>query len=256
MYTESKCIGAQECVLVCDVGALTLTRNGIVTNVDKCTLCGDCAEVCPTKAIEMSGEERTVEELMDIIRKEIPFMDQSGGGVTFSGGEPLHHHLFLKEMLDACGKEGIHRCVDTTGFTNKKVLLEIAQRTDLFLYDLKMMDRNKHKEYTGVSNEKILDNLITLASLDVDVIIRIPLIKGVNDDLENMQQSARFIAGLPGKKRKVNILPYHNIASTKYEKLGLEGLHTNSNFEAPDEQTLERCLNIFKSHGVDAMVGG
>jgi len=254
MYTESKCIGSLECIKICEQEALSLGSNGIVTDVDACNLCGKCAEVCPTKAIEMSGEEMSVEKVMKIIKRETLFMDQSKGGVTFSGGEPLMHHEFLIELLDACGEEGIHRCVDTSGFTNTKIFKEVAQRTDHFLYDLKMMDSDKHKELTGVPNEKILENLKILAETGAAMNIRIPLIKGVNDDKENILRSAEFIAALSGGKKKVNILPYHNIASKKYEKLGVE--YAQGTMDEPDQDHQKRILEIFQSFGIKAILGG
>ena len=254
MYTESKCIGSLECIKICEQEALSLGPNGIVTDVDACNLCGKCAEVCPTKAIEMSGEEMSVEKVMKIIKRETLFMDQSKGGVTFSGGEPLMHHEFLIKLLDACGEEGIHRCVDTSGFTNTKIFKEVAQRTDHFLYDLKMMDSDKHKELTGVPNEKILENLKILAETGAAMNIRIPLIKGVNDDKENILRSAEFIAALSGGKKKVNILPYHNIASKKYEKLGVE--YAQGTMDEPDQDHQKRILEIFQSFGIKAILGG
>jgi len=253
MYTESKCIGAKECIVICPEDALMLTPNGIVTDIDKCTLCGDCADACPTKAIEMSGEEMSVEAVMKMIRKETVFMDQSNGGVTFSGGEPLHHHRFLLELLEACGQEGIHRCVDTTGFANENVLMEVARKTDLFLYDLKMMDSEKHKQYTGVPNEKILNNLVALSESGADIIVRIPLIAGINDDLENLKETATFISALPNKVQRADILPYHNIASKKYEKLGQEA--SDITLKEPSEEVQEHAVDLFKSYGIEAQVG-
>jgi len=254
MYTKSKCIGSIACVEVCTKNALTLTPEGIVTNVDACNLCGDCAKVCPTKAIEMSGEEMSIPALMEIIKKETVLMDQSEGGVTFSGGEPLSHPKFLIEMLDKCGKEGIHRVVDTTGYANTNVLLDVAKRTEHFLYDLKMMDSDKHKKYTGVANEKIIENLRILAATKAKINIRIPLIKGVNDDDENIIQSAELIASLEGEKKTVNILPYHNIAVKKYEKLNVS--YDKGDMEEPDIKKQEEILEIFNNYGINAVIGG
>ncbi len=254
MYTESKCIGSQECVKSCTQSALTLTPDGIVTDIDKCNLCGDCAEVCPTKAMEMSGELMSVEQIMKFIIRETLLMDQSGGGVTFSGGEPLMHHKFLIQLLDACGEEGIHRCVDTSGFASTKVMLDVAKRTEHFLYDLKMMDSARHKSYTGVPNERILENLTLLAEIGKDLNIRIPLIHGVNDDDDNIQESAAFIAALPGGKKLVNILPYHNVAAKKYEKLGR--MYDEGTMAEPDTDRQEQILSTFKAHGIMAIIGG
>ena len=139
MYSSDKCIGSAECIKHCPNDALTLTPQGIVTDPDACEMCGKCAQVCPTKAIEMTGELMTVEQIMKEIKREVLLMDNSEGGVTFSGGEPLLHHKFLIQLLDECGKEGIHRCIDTSGYADKKVLLEVASKSEHFLYDLKIL---------------------------------------------------------------------------------------------------------------------
>jgi pyruvate formate lyase activating enzyme len=181
-------------------------------------------------------------------------MDKSEGGVTFSGGEPLMHHKFLIELLDACGKEDIHRCIDTTGLAHTKILLEVAEKSEHFLYDLKLMDSAKHKEWTGVPNEKILENLKILAATGVSMNIRIPLIKGVNDDDKNIHESAKFIAALEGKSPMVNILPFHNIAEKKYEKLGQH--YDRGTMDEPDIERQNEILEIFKSYSIKAMIGG
>lgn len=217
-------------------------------------MCGKCAEVCPTKATEMSGEEMTVSHIMKLIKKETLLMDQSDGGVTFSGGEPLLHHEFLNEILDECIKEEIHTCIDTSGFAKKEVLLKVASKANYFLYDLKHMDSEIHRKYTGVPNEKILDNLKALAETGIKMNIRIPLIKGVNDDETNIRNSARFISELEGELKLVNILPYHSIAVKKYEKLGQE--YDPGTMDVPDEVRQESVLNIFKEYGINAIIGG
>jgi pyruvate formate lyase activating enzyme len=254
MYSSDKCIGSLECIEHCPNDALTLTPNGIVTNADLCEMCGKCAEVCPTKAMEMTGELMSVEQIMQQIKRETLLMDTSNGGVTFSGGEPLLHHQFLVELLEACGKENIHRCIDTTGYASKEVLLDVADRSEHFLYDLKMMDSAKHKKWTGVPNEKILENLQLLASIGMCLNIRIPLIKGVNDDDENIYESAKFIDALEGEKPIVNILPYHNIAEKKYTKLGKH--YDEGIMGVPDIERQNKILEIFKSYGVNAIIGG
>lgn len=254
MYSSDKCIGSLECIKHCPNNALTLTPNGIVSNVDLCELCGKCAEVCPTKAIEMTGKLMSVEQIMSQIKRETLLMDTSNGGVTFSGGEPLLYHQFLIELLEACGKENIHRCIDTSGFTSKEVLLDVANKSEHFLYDLKMMDSDKHKKWTGVPNEKILENLQLLASIGMRLNIRIPLIKGVNDDDENIYESAKFIDALEGDKPTVNILPYHNIAENKYTKLGKQ--YDEGIMAEPDIERQNKILEIFKSYGINAVIGG
>ncbi len=254
MYAPAKCIHCGTCVSACPEQAISLCPEGIVTDPERCKLCGQCAEVCPTKAIELSGKSHTVAELMEEIEKERILFDQSGGSVTFSGGEPLQHPEFLIELLDECGRRGFHRAVDTAGLANTKTVLEVARRTDLFLFDLKMMDSKKHRKWTGVPNEKILENLTVLAGTGAKIIIRIPLIGGLNDDVENITGTARFVSQLPGEKKEINLLPYHKIAQTKYQKLGRP-----DEFQLMEEPTREvqiRAQTIFQEYGLRAGIGG
>ena len=254
MYTQEKCIGCEACVEACEQNACVLTPEGIVTSTDLCILCGKCAEACPTKATEMSGQKLAVQDIMEIISREKPLLDDSGGGVTFSGGEPLMHPELLIPLLDGCGQMGLHRCVDTSGLASAKRLLEVAEKTDLFLYDLKMMDPDRHLEYTGVSNKSILSNLRLLAKSDVDIIIRIPLIKNINDDNQNIQATAEFIAALPGKALGVNLLPFHNLAAKKHQKMGSH--YDSKRFGEPGQKRLDQIIETFAGFGVVASVGG
>jgi pyruvate formate lyase activating enzyme len=254
MYSPAKCIKCGSCVDACPENAITLTPEGIITDPDLCKICGKCAEVCPTKAIEMSGKVMSVSEIMDSIEKERVFFDQSGGGVTFSGGEPLVHTKMLLELLEECGKRGIHRAVDTAGNVSTDTILNVARQTDLFLYDMKMMDPDLHRKWIKSGNEKILHNLKVIASAGARIIIRIPVIGGVNDNDENITNTAKFISELAGEKKLVHLLPYHNIAQNKYMKLGkaddFEILHE------PDKKTLARALAIFGEYGITSSVGG
>jgi pyruvate formate lyase activating enzyme len=254
MYSSSRCIRCGTCVAACPEKAITLTPEGIITDMALCKMHGKCAGVCPTKAIEISGREISVAEIMQEIEKERPFFDQSGGGVTFSGGEPLLHHKFLIRLLEECGKRRIHRAVDTAGFIGTDIILNVAEHTDLFLYDLKFMDPEKHRKWTGVTNEKILENLKALSATRAKIIIRIPLIGGVNDDAENIETTARFVAGLSGVKKEVNLLPYHKIAQTKYQKLGRQ--EDFLLLEEPSKEVQLQAISIFQKYGLMATIGG
>lgn len=254
MYSVSKCIGCGECVRICPLEACELTPDGIVTETEICTGCGMCADVCPAQATEMSGRYESVSDLMSVIENERPFFDQSGGGVTFSGGEPLLYPGFLKEILDACGELRIHRTVDTSGLVSTRTLLEVAEKTDLFLYDLKLMDSGKHKEWTGVGNRRILQNLIVLAETGADIQIRIPLISGVNTHEENIDATAEFVAALPGPLKRINLLPYHDVAEGKSAKLGTT--RDTQSMQTPEKPELERIIEQFAAHGLTASVGG
>ena len=182
------------------------------------------------------------------------FFDQSGGGVTVSGGEPLMHSKFLLELLEACRERGIHTTVDTTGNAPKETLLQVAKKTDLFLYDLKMMNSEKHKKWTGVGNHRILENLKMLAENGSEINIRIPLIKGVNDDAENIEKSAEFISSLNGDKKKVNILPFNNIAKKKYDKLGQD--FDIGEMAEPSKEEQQNIISKFEEYGLTAVIGG
>jgi pyruvate formate lyase activating enzyme len=272
LYTASKCIGAQDCIEVCPNNALTLTSEGIVTDTVFCNLCGKCAEACPSKAIEMSGKLYGVEDLIQIIERERVHIEHSGGGVTFSGGEPLMHSEFLIEMLKACGEKGLHRAVDTCGFASTEILLEVAKYTDLFLFDLKLLDPVQHKKWTGVDNRLILKNLKVLAESGANINIRIPLIKNVNTGIEEVTKMAEFVSELPSincgletlsadkagatpkQKMLVNLLPYHNIASGKYKKL--EMFYDSSEMDEPTAEDLKTATEIFGKYGIEVEIGG
>ena len=247
-------MGCESCVEICEQNACVLTADGIITNQDLCILCGKCAEVCPTKATEMSGEALKIKDIMAIISREKSLMDDSGGGVTFSGGEPLMHPNLLIPLLDECGSQGIHRCIDTAGLASAEVMMQAAGKSELFLFDLKLMDAERHLRYTGVNNQNILNNLQLLAKTKVDIIIRIPLMKDVNDDDENILATAEFIASLAGKMREVNLLPFHNAAAKKHQKLGQT--YGDGLLGAPGPNRQAEIVNIFKRFGISASIGG
>ena len=254
MYAVAKCIRCGICVAACSEEAISLSPDGIETDASLCKKCGRCADVCPTKALELSGKLLSVDEIMKEIEKEQVFFEQSGGGITISGGEPLLHPEFLIELLDECGRQGVHRAVDTAGLVNSKILLEVAKRTDLFLFDLKLMNPEKHRKWVGVPNEEILKNLTLLAKSGANINIRIPLIGGVNDDAENIEATAHFVAALSGERKSVNLLPYHKIAQSKYQKLGRTDEFQL--LEEPTKESQQRALEIFAKYGIEASIGG
>lgn len=255
LYTRNKCIGCLSCVNACTQNALTMTASrGIVTNFDACILCGKCAEVCPANAMQMSGRDYSENEVMSVVLKETHIMDSSGGGVTFSGGEPLMYPKSLKALLIRCGNEGIHRAVDTSGHVKESTFREIILHTDLFLYDLKQMDPILHKKWTGVDNSLILSNLIVVADSGVDFHVRIPLIEGVNADDDNIGKTIEFLTSLSQKPSVVGLLPYHNIASSKYEKLGK--IYDEGGMSEPSKEKMLFIRNLFVENGLNAVVGG
>ncbi len=219
MFRENLCIHCDDCLTACAVGALS--RDGDVLSIDggKCTLCGDCVETCYAGALEIVGREMTVAQVMEEIERDVAFYDESGGGVTFSGGEPLSQPDFLLALLRACKAKEIHTALDTCGFSAWKILDSVREYVDLFLYDLKLLDDARHRECTGVSNEPILENLQELSRQEHDIVLRLPIIPGINDDEENIRRAGTFAAALPHLER-VDILPYHQIGGDKYRRLG------------------------------------
>jgi len=253
LYTRQRCVSCGECVAACPEDAVTLTHSGPVTDSTRCKQCGICARACPSEARETAGRYECVEHLVEIIEKDVLFYDESGGGVTFSGGEPLMQAQFLLQLLVACGRRNIHRAVDTTGYADSDTILAVARHTELILFDLKLMDPQKHQKYTGVSNRKILDNLVNLARRNAEIIIRIPLIPGVNDDEHNIDQTGAFIESLNGVRR-VDLLPYHDAARNKYQKLNNIGCPTN--FQIPSAEQLQKTINRLESYGLQVRLGG
>jgi len=218
VFWEDRCIGCAACSTICPSGAIQI-KNGIpITKKEKCILCGKCIEKCPTLAREMIGKKITAEEVLKEIEKDLVFYEESGGGVTFSGGEPLKQSKFLERLLNGCRKKKIHTAVDTSGHIPWGILNKIHSKVDLFLYDLKIMDNERHKKYTGVSNELILENLKKLSSVHNNIFVRFPVIPGINDDYQNIKKMGEFLSSL--KISQVNILPYHYIGIDKYRRLG------------------------------------
>jgi len=256
MYTKSKCIGCKSCIEACEHDVLTLTPNGIKADESKCILCQQCADVCPSLAMKFGGKEWEMEDLMKEIEKERQVMEDSGGGVTICGGEPLMHHQYTIELLKELKKRRFHRTVDTTLFANPNVVKDVAANCELFLVDLKLMDSKRHQFYTGVPNDTILANIRMIAEMGCDFFIRIPLIEEVNADEKNIDESAHFLASIPWNRKVVNLLPYHDIGKGKHEKLGTTYNPNAIPMSAPSQETQNRCIAQFERYGIKATVGG
>jgi pyruvate formate lyase activating enzyme len=248
-----KCVGCNECISNCQDKALQLTAGGIRRDTKACTFCQSCVEICPALVHEPTGWEMTTERLLLEIKKDLPFYDQSGGGVTISGGEPLCQPKSLLALLQGCGALGIHRTVDTSGFGPTDTLMHIAEHTDLFLFDLKHMDNKQHQQYTGVANDLILHNLQTLSESGQPVRVRIPLIPGINDAEKNIRATGSFIAKCKGVQG-IDVLPYHPSATAKYKKLGLE--YKGKKFTAPSQEQVTKTLELLKRYISDVQIGG
>ena len=252
-YKYERCIRCGECVESCPEQALGLGSEGVFLSGSPCRNCFTCTEICPTEARQKVGRKLSALELLSEIQKDIPFYDTSGGGVTFSGGEPLMQAEFLVELLKLCGSEDIHRAVDTSGYASYETLMSVAEHTDLFLYDLKMMKPDQHEKYTGVSNHLILENLIHLAQKKIELIIRIPLIPGVNDDVDNLDRIGLFMNRLAGVD-KVHILPYHDFQKTKYTRFEMP--YRNGYIALPARDMLLQAKKRLANFGLKVAIGG
>jgi pyruvate formate lyase activating enzyme len=248
MFFEYKCMRCETCNRVCEIGAITFESN--IQHIDRqiCSYCGNCARACPTGALILVGRGITVDELMKEIEKDILFYDNSGGGVTFSGGEPLFQHQFLREALKECKKRDLHTVLDTSGYAPKDVFSSVLDYVDVFLYDLKLADEEEHKKYTGVSNNLIKDNLRMLvdAGRGKDVILRFPVIPGITDTEKNIDGLVEFVSSLKGIS-EIDLLPFHDM-SEKYNRLDKE--YKMPIRQAPPREKLKYIKERFEEIGL------
>jgi pyruvate formate lyase activating enzyme len=251
-YDRDRCLGCEACVRACPEDALSRNGSGIVTDAARCKTHAACADACPAEARRLVGRRVTVDELLGEIERDRTFYEQSGGGVTFSGGEPLLQWKFLVDVLAACGKRGMHRAVDTTGYCEPEVLDRVAAETDLFLYDIKLMDPAQHRQLTGVPLEPILDNLSRLLARGAKVRIRVPLVPGVTSD-ESIARTAALLASLP-EVDGVNLLPYHRPAKDKHRKFGMPWLLASDD-DIPQDR-VDAWAGRMADRGLRVTVGG
>jgi len=253
LYREGRCAACGACVDVCEGAALSVVENRVLFDGAACTLCAACVDACVRNARELVGREVTAGEVLAEIRKDRVFFDESGGGATFSGGEPLAQGAFLVEMLRACGDEAIHTTVDTSGYAERPVLEEVSGVTDLFLYDLKVIDDTRHQALCGVSNEVILKNLVWLSGTGRPILVRFPFVPGANDDAENLSALGKFVAALP-RAHPVDILPFENVGRDKYGRLQRICPLPDTVPPAPD--VVNSAVEILQGYGLDVRVRG
>ena len=249
----SRCIRCGACLESCPVDAARMPGDPVSERVNVCTACGRCMEGCPALAREIVGRIMTMAEVMDEVEKDVLFYDESGGGVTISGGEPFFQPAFLGGLLRSLKEKGIHTAVDTSGCVDPEVLFSMTDRIDLFLYDLKHPDEEKHRRFTGVSNERILSNLQRLDREGRAMVIRIPLITGFNDDTQTLQDMAHMVRVLKHPPR-VDLLPYHRLAEDKYVRMGRSFLMKD--LETPDNGRIAEAVRVFESFDLETVVGG
>jgi pyruvate formate lyase activating enzyme len=251
MYGPEKCIACRECVQACQHGAMRWHDSKPVTDVEHCQLCGACCDACPSEARRLVGYRVSVPDLVARILRDRIILEESNGGVTFSGGEPLAQADFLCAALEACRAEGLHTAVDTCGYARADVFERVSRLTDLFLFDLKLMDPIRHKDATGVENGPILRNLCAATGSGRELIVRIPVVPGINDDRDNVVSMLEFLASAGVKK--VDLLPYHATGMEKYWRL-----HATRPKELapPSDAQMNTLLDQFACRGFAVRIGG
>lgn len=252
VYWEKRCIKCGKCIKSCPNNALTFKEGKVFKNRSRCSNCGLCTEVCQVMAMEKIEKEVSPADVIKEVMKDRIFYEDSGGGVTFSGGEPLMQPNFLNELLSMAKDEEIHTAVDTSGYALWSVFEKIYDKVDLFLYDVKIMDNEKHKKYIGAPNDLILENLKKLSDVGANIYARVPIILGINDDEENIIKTAEFLK--PLNILKVNILPYHKIGIDKYNRLSMD--YKLKEMSEPTDEKMKNIEKMFSEFGLNVKIGG
>ncbi len=234
LFELEKCVYCGKCAASCKTGAHLFEKGGHAVIRENCTLCNECVSVCRFGALEIAGKEATTEEIAAEVLKDLSFYKNSGGGVTLSGGEPMAQPRAATELLTKLKEKGVHTAVETSGAGEKEDYEKIAKVTDLFLYDLKLSTEELYREYTGGSLKTVLENLRLLNSLEKDIILRLPIIKGVNDNAAHFEFAAAIANSLPFVKG-VEIMPYHSLGENKQKRLGKEA----KGFPTPEKEEIE-----------------
>jgi pyruvate formate lyase activating enzyme len=253
MISAERCLSCGACSEACPVEKGGAAPAGRAWDRSTCTRCGSCVDACPADARELAGRDYEIDELVDVIERDRVFFDASGGGVTFSGGEPLAQSEFLIKCLGECQRRGLHSTVDTCGLAPRETLLEVARHCDLVLYDLKHMDPSRHRSETGSDNRLILENLEALSESDVDVWIRLPLIPGFNEDAENIEATGSFLERL-ARRHRVFVLPYHDIASGKRSRMNETADRPVR--RSPEAEELGEVARALATHNFEVTIGG
>lgn len=246
MFFPHKCIGCGNCVIACKQEANVRNNEGTINFISRnCVNCGACLTVCPADARQVMGEELTIDAVMKQLKKDYIFYLESGGGVTFSGGEPFLHPEYLRMLNARCHQLGINTAVESCAYFDFAACQDIIANMDQIFFDLKIMDSAKHKQYTGVTNERILANIEAASKINDNIFVRVPVITGVNDSDENMSALAKFLLAKTSITR-VELLPYHKLGLEKMTALGMPAVV----FETPSEAKMEELNSLLVREGM------
>lgn len=252
MYLKNKCVGCGACITACEREAIAFdpeTPGKVKTNRDLCIACGACVEKCPADARSISGERKTAREVFEEAAEDALFYGDDGG-VTVTGGEPLAHGDFTRELLALCKQEGFSTAIETCGAVSWEIMKPALDYTDYVLFDLKQMNPELHRQYTGVSNELILSNLKKISDeTDCTIFIRCPVIPPCNNSPEEMEQIARFLIGNNIRVKEIDLLPYHHLGEGKREEL--ESFAETFTSDIPEDAEVEMLRDILRSYGFE-----
>ena len=252
MYWETRCMGCKNCIDTCPNRALSWNGFSIRINRSACINCGKCTSVCNSEALDIAGKTISVSEVLDTINKDVSFYKQSGGGITFSGGEALTQIDFLYELAKACKSQSIHTCIETSGYSSWDNLKRILPFMDLFLFDIKTIDDESHKKNTGASNKLILSNFRKLIKSNANVCVRIPIIPGFNDSEGNIANTIGFLKK-HGNTCPVSLLPYHTLGVAKYKKLDMD--YKVADVPTPSLESINIIAEKFRKSGFYTTIG-
>jgi pyruvate formate lyase activating enzyme len=245
LYSAERCRLCAACVAHCPHHAIVRAEDQMLLT-DDCVRCGTCVDFCSAEARAIAGRFLTVRQILDEIERDTVFYDESGGGVTFSGGEPLRHPEILEVLLHKCRARRIHSAIETCGAAPREAVLRLCSHADIVLYDLKLIDSDRHREYTGAPNRNILENLVALAAVHHNLVVRVPLVPGVNDRPADAGDFRRFLAGI--RFRRLDIVPYHRVGVGKYRRLGREYLLEDT--QPPSEEEMAELAATLEAAGI------
>ncbi len=245
-------MGCRKCIDACQNNALSWDGFGIKINREICISCGICTSTCNSEALDLAGKTMSVSEVLEIVNKDSSFYEQSGGGITFSGGEALLQIDFLYELAKACKDQNLNTCIETSGYASWKSLEKVMPLIDLFLFDIKTIDDESHKKNIGVSNKLILSNFEKLINAGANVCVRIPIIPGFNDSESNITNTIDFLKK-HGNNCTVSLLPYHTLGVTKYKKLDME--YSLADVPTPSQESMQEIAEMFNKNGFYTTIG-